>query len=233
MDIAYVLHRRRYRESSLIVELLTFERGRVSAVARGALRKKSRLGASLQPLVPVRVAFSGRSELLTLKTAEAGAAAPLLDGPSSYSLFYINELILRLTAPHDTNVALFEVYRSAAESLARSDALEPLLRRFEKRLLDAVGLGLTLETEADSETPVEKDLEYRYVPEQGPMRTTGERTAPRVHGATLRALAQDVELSGRGLREAKQLMRYVFNHHLEGRELSSRKLFEAHASGNS
>lgn len=233
MDIAYVLHRRRYRESSLIVEFLTFDRGRVSAVARGALRTKSRLGASLQPLVPIRVAFSGRSELLTLKTAEAGAAAPLLDGPCTYSLFYMNELILRLTAPHDKNVELFEVYRAAAESLARNEALEPLLRRFEKRLLDALGLGLILETEADSGAPVENKLEYRYVPDQGPMRNTSERAGPRVHGDTLRALAQDAELSGRGLREAKQLMRYVLNHHLDGRKLSSRELFEAHASGNS
>ena len=101
------------------------------------------------------------------------------------------------------------------------------------RLLDAIGLGLTLETEADSGAPVENKLEYRYVPEEGPMRNTSERARPRVHGDTLRALAQDAELSGRGLREAKQLMRYVLNHHLEGRKLSSRKFFEAHASGNS
>jgi DNA repair protein RecO (recombination protein O) len=233
LDIAYVLHRRRYRESSLIVDFLTRELGRVSAVARGALRKNSRLGASLQPLIPVQVAFTGRSELLTLKTAEAGAAAPALDGPGLYSVFYVNELVVRLTAPHDANAELFEVYRSAAEGLARREPLEPLLRRFEKRLLDAVGLGLSLETDAGSGMSVEGELEYRYVPEQGPMRATGEGAAPPVHGETLRALAQDAELSERGLREAKQLMRYVLNHHLEGRVLSSRKLFEAHAGGNS
>ena len=230
MDNAYVLHRRRYRESSLIIDFLTCEQGRVGAVARGALRKNSHTGAILQPLIPLRVAFAGRSELLTLKNAETDRTGPILDGQRTYSLFYVNELILRLTAPHDPNEELFKAYETVAAGLACNEALEPLLRKFEKRLLDALGLGLNLTTEAHSNVLIAPEGSYRYVLEHGPMIDTHESSAPRVAGATLLALAGQTEFTLEALREAKQLMRHVLNHHLEGRELVSRKLFEANGS---
>ncbi len=227
MDIAYVLHRRRYRESSLIIDFLTCEQGRVGAVARGALRKNSRTGAILQPLVPLRVAFTGRSELRTLKNAETETSGPVLDGQRMYSLFYINELVLRLTAPYDPNEALFDAYASAAAGLGGDAPLEPLLRYFEKRLLDALGLGLILDTEAHSGTSIVPEGKYRYVLDQGPVSEAQGHAAPGVTGATLLALAGHGEFTRDALREAKQLMRYVLHHHLDGRELNSRKLFEA------
>ena len=49
---AYILHSRPYRDSSLLLEALTAEQGRISLVARGA-RRRSRggsAGALLQPL---------------------------------------------------------------------------------------------------------------------------------------------------------------------------------------
>ena len=227
LDIAYVLHRRRYRESSLIIDFLTFEQGRIGAVARGALRKNSRTGAILQPLIPLRVAFSGRSELRTLNSAETDGKAPMLDGRSTYSLFYVNELVLRLTAPHDPNEDLFKAYTVVAAGLGRNEALEPLLRRFEKRLLDALGLGLNLATEAHSNVPIAPEGEYHFVHEHGPVVDTHDSSAPRVSGETLLTLAGEGEFTPTALREAKHLMRYVFNHLLDGRALKSRELFEA------
>ncbi len=58
-----------------------------------------------------------------------------------------------------------------------------------------------------------------------------EATGIRVRGATLLALGLDETLSAEALREAKRLMRHVLNHHLDGRPLTSRKLFEAQAAG--
>ena len=184
----------------------------------------------MQPLIPLRVAFAGRSELLTLKNAETEKTGPILDGQRTYSLFYINELVLRLTAPHDPNEALFKAYEAVAQGLACNDALEPLLRKFEKQLLDALGLGLNLTTEAHSNVMIAPEGSYRYVLEHGPMTGANESSAPRVAGATLLALAGQSEFTLEALREAKQLMRYVLNHHLEGRELASRKLFEVNGS---
>ena len=40
---AYVIHSRPYKETSLIVTFLTEKKGKISAVAKGAKRKNSRL----------------------------------------------------------------------------------------------------------------------------------------------------------------------------------------------
>jgi len=225
MARAYVLHRRRYRESSLIVDLLCDEHGRVAAVARGALSGRGRLGATLQPAQPLEVTLRGRGELLTLVAAEAVPAEPLqLDGPRLYSLLYLNELVVRLTAVHDPNPRLFEAYRQALCVLGVDGPLEPALRGFETTLLDAIGFGLDLEADAAGE-PLQEGRVYSYVPDRGAA-AEGAPGGVQVHGATLLALAGRAPLDAVAAREAKRLMRHVIDHHLDGRPLAARALFE-------
>ena len=230
-DSGYVLHSRRYRETSLIVEFLTESRGRVAAVARGALRRNSVLAASLQPLIALRLNLGGRGELMNLIRAEPLGPTPMLAGERLYCLFYVNELVMRLTVSHDPNHELFEIYRDTLAALADASSMELLLRRFEKQLLDALGFGLQLDSEAGSDRPLAAESTYHYDVERGPLRVGPDVTGIRVHGATLLALAAGDELPPRALREAKQLMRHVLNHHLDGRPLTSRKLFEAQPGG--
>jgi DNA repair protein RecO (recombination protein O) len=232
-DIGYVLHRRRYRESSLIVEFLTHDHGRVGAVARGALRRHSPLAAILQPLIPLTLTLAGRSDLLTLTRAEVDGARMTVQGERLYCLLYVNELIMRLTAAHDPNVQLFDLYRATLTALAGAPALESALRRFEIRLLETLGLGLNLAVEADSGRAVDAAQDYRYVLERGPVRASTEAVGLQIGGATLLAIIEERELNADARRQAKALMRYVLNHHLDGRPLASRKLFEAPASRNS
>lgn len=231
LDHGWVLHRRRYRETSLIVELLTREHGRVAAVARGALRGRSALASTLQPSTPLGLALRGRSELMTLTHAEPLGPAPNLAGDRLYCLFYLNELVLRLTAAHDPNPPLLEIYAEALAALAVDLPLEPLLRRFEKQLLDALGFGLQLDAEADTDAPLAPEADYHYLIERGPVRAGPASSGVRVQGATLLALAADQPLSTRALLEAKRLMRAVLHHHLDGRPLASRALFEAQGRG--
>lgn len=230
-DYGYVLHSRRYRETSLIVDFLTRERGRVAAVARAALRRNSALSASLQPLIPLRLNFGGRTELLNLIRAEVVAQVPILGGERLYCLFYINELVVRLTATHDPNPQLYQVYEDALAGLTGVGGIEELLRHFEKQLLDALGFGLQLDCEAGSGRALEEECNYLYDVERGPLQCGPESRGIKLHGATLIALASGSELAPRALREAKLLMRHVLNHHLDGRPLTSRKLFEAQPSG--
>jgi DNA repair protein RecO (recombination protein O) len=222
-DAGYVLHRRRYRESSLIVDFLTRNHGRVGAVARGALRPHSRLAANLQPSVPLALDFAGRSELLTLRRAEASGTALVITGERLYCLLYINELIVRLTAAHDPNVQLFDLYGETLAVLAGDAPLPPLLRRFEMRLLTVLGLGMDLSRTADDGEPVAPERQYRYVVERGVM--AGAGAGQPVRGSTLLGLAGEAALGPDDMREARTLMRQVLDHHLEGRPLASRKLF--------
>lgn len=233
MDTGYVLHRRRYRETSLIVDFLTAAHGRVSAVARGALRGKSSLAAVLQPQLALALELRGRSELQNLIHAEAQAIPVMLQGERLYSLFYINELVMRLTAPHDPNPDLFAAYASTVQALAGGGALEPLLRRFELRLLETIGLGLLLSHDAASGDAIDAGLEYRYLADRGPVLSGVDSHGLSLRGASLLALAEDTEFDAMTLRDAKRLMRYVLDHHLDGRPLASRKLFETGGGRNS
>src|SRR6218665_1857097 len=99
---AFVLHARPWRETSLLVEVLTAEHGRVGLVARGVRGpKKHLLRAALQPLQHVRFDAVQRGELAQLHAVEAIDATPRLAGDAALAGFYVNELVLRLAPRHD------------------------------------------------------------------------------------------------------------------------------------
>src|SRR5690606_24901751 len=93
---AYVLHARPWRETSLLLELLTEHHGRLGLVARGVQGpKKHVLRAALQPLQHIRFDGVQRGELAQLRAAEAIDAAPRLSGDAGLAAFYVSELTLR------------------------------------------------------------------------------------------------------------------------------------------
>ena len=95
---AFVLHARPWRETSLLVEVLSASHGRVGLVARGVQGPKRHvLRAALQPLQSIRFDAVQRGELAQLASAEAVDAAPLLQGDAAMAGFYLNELCLRLS----------------------------------------------------------------------------------------------------------------------------------------
>ncbi|MEE3169526.1 MAG: DNA repair protein RecO, partial [Pseudomonadota bacterium] len=63
---AYVLHRRPWRETSLLVDVFTLNHGRMTVIARGASSAKSPLKAQLQPFQPLMLDWTGRGDLKTL-----------------------------------------------------------------------------------------------------------------------------------------------------------------------
>ena len=105
---AYVLHTRRYGDSSLIADLLTRDQGRLACVSKGALRAR-RPDTRLQSFQPLLVELRGRGEVLTLARAESGSAPLRIEGRKLYCGFYLNELILKLTARQDPSQALFDL----------------------------------------------------------------------------------------------------------------------------
>lgn len=68
---AIVLRSIRYGEADRILHLYTPDRGRLSAIAKGARRARSRFGARLEPFVHVKaVLHEGRSDLLTVTAVD-------------------------------------------------------------------------------------------------------------------------------------------------------------------
>lgn len=224
----YVLHRRAYRETSLILECISAEYGRVGVVARGGARGRKRGGESMQAFQKYAIAWSGRSDLHTLTKLEAVGKGLQLTGNQLFSGFYVNELTMRLTTRHDPNPDLFVVYEQTLLSLARPAAsIEPILRRFEKNLLDACGYGLQLTTDATTGEDIDPTQNYHYALEHGPLRTRGDIRGVAVSGHTLIALAHNKDLLPGQLNEAKRLMRFVLHHYIGDRPLASRSLFRS------
>jgi DNA repair protein RecO (recombination protein O) len=76
---AVVLRGIRYGEADRVLHLYTPERGRVSAIAKGVRRAKSRFGGRLEPFFRLNlVLYEGKSDLLTVTSAETVAAYPRL-----------------------------------------------------------------------------------------------------------------------------------------------------------
>jgi DNA repair protein RecO (recombination protein O) len=215
----YVLHARAYRETSLLLECLTRDHGRIGVVARGVRRERARLQrADLEPFQLLAFDFVLRGELATLRAVEPVAVPHPLHGDALLAGLYVNELVVRLTARQDPHAALYAAYARTLQRLATGDSLAWSLRRFERDLLAALGYGLQLQYDADSGEPLEPDAEYRYQAEHGPVAGRG-RDGFAVRGADLLALGADRLPDARGLAHLRRLLRGIIAHHLGGSEL--------------
>jgi DNA repair protein RecO (recombination protein O) len=220
---AYVLHARAYRETSLLLETLTRDHGRTAMVARGAKAPKSRWRNLLQPFRPLLISWSARGELGTLTGADQVAAPPELHGEALYCGLYLNELLIRLLHRGDPHPELFERYRQVLADLASGHPLQPVLRIFEKHLLEAVGYGLLLEREHATGEPLRADAMYDYRPDRGPVRVS-DRSGRAIPGSVLLALKSE-QLESELLPDLRRLMRRVIGYHLGDKPLASQALF--------
>jgi DNA repair protein RecO (recombination protein O) len=221
---AFVLHRRRYGDTSLLVELLTRDEGRLVAVARGAAQSRSGRAGLLQAFVPLLVGMRGRGEVGTLAGVEAAGRPFALRGQALYCGLYLNELLLRLLVRGDAQPRLFADYLHTLGELATDAAPDGPLRRFELGLLQALGFALQLTLEADGRTPVVANGRYHYRVDAGPVPAPHDGS---YSGDMLLRLERGETLSGPARNEARQLMRQVLDHYLGGRPLRSRELFRA------
>nr|VFJ45655.1 MAG: DNA replication and repair protein RecO [Candidatus Kentron sp. DK] len=229
LEPAFVLNRRPYRETSLLVEAFTAGAGRIGLVAKGARRSKSQLAGALEPFRPLLLSWRGAGELFTLTLAERDDSLSLPHIWQVKSGFYVNELLLRLVHRHDPFPVLFEDYRQVLRGILVPEREEAALRVFEKRLLAAIGYGLSLDREAGTGAPVVRGQRYGYRHGVGFVRARGDGDTPgagiTVAGDTLMALARE-ELEAPGaLREAKLLMRHVLRGYLGAAPLASRMLY--------
>jgi DNA repair protein RecO (recombination protein O) len=218
----YVLHTYPYKETSLIVEAFTHGFGRVALLARGARRPRSAMRGVLLSFHPLRLGWSGSTELATLIAAEWGGALQPLEGRALMCGFYVNELLLRLLPRDDPHEALFDVYAEALGALSRGVAQASVLRSFEKRLLAELGYAPLLEREAASGAPIEPARRYAYEPDRGPMPLRNSSSELSVSGQTLLDLAADQYNRPETRDEARLLLRALIGQRLHGQTLHTR-----------
>ncbi len=157
---AVVLRSFRYAEADRIVHLLTRDRGRVSALVRGARRTRSHLGGRLEPLSITTVSLvDGRGELCTVTGADlVRGPDALLAIPRRLDVALLGVgVVSRLFPEEVANGRLFdglERFLSEAACLPAPTSSEgppgppgedPLFLAFVLKLTSLAGFGLRLD----------------------------------------------------------------------------------------
>ena len=223
---AWILHRRPFRDSSEIHEVFTRDYGRVGLVSRGSRRGRRR--PALEPFSPLYLSWRGRGDLFTLSGAESRGAAWRPPGDRLMSLFYLNELLLRLVSRLDPHPGLFAHYETAVAALGAGSPEAPVLRVFERDLLAELGLGLCLEVDPETGEPIDPTGRYEYVLEHGPRPAPAAREGRLVLGGeTLLALAAGRLETPAVLAEARRLTRAALDLYLGDRPLRTREVLQS------
>lgn len=221
---AYVLHARPYRETSLLLECLTRDHGRLGVVARGVRRERARVQrAQLEPFQPLLLDLAQKGELAALTAADNDGMPLRLAGDAGLAGLYLNELVVRLTERQDPHPPLFDAYARTLAQLAETDVLGWPLRRFERDLLEAIGYGLQLDAEVESGQPLAADGWYVYQVEHGPVRCPPGR-AHALRGADLIAFSQDRRPAPEADVPLRVMMREAIRFHLGGEPRTWRML---------
>jgi len=227
---AYVLHSRPYRETSLLLEVLTPEHGRVALVARGARRPRSDLRGTLLPFQPLALSWFGKNEVRTLHIADWQGGVPQLSGLPLICGFYLNELMMRLTVRDDPHPETWNIYDAAVRGLASGQSPASILRRFELNLIRCLGYAPELETDADG-VAINPQRLYCCQPGLPPKLDLGAEPADRVAlvgGSTLLAMSRADFSNDLTRREARGYLRLILTELLGAdARLATRELLQS------
>lgn len=215
---AWILKASPYGDTSLLIEAISRDHGRVGLVARGVRGPKSRTRALLQAFRPLLLSWNETGDLGALTATEAGGQAVALSGEQIFSGWYLNELLLRLLHRHDPHPAVFEAYCAVMDRLPGQGA--PALRAFEKALLSELGFGLDLPSD------IEAEQSYRLDPEAGPV-PCDAADPEALSGASLIALRDDALDDPQDQKIAQRVLRAALAPHLGERPLAAAQMMRA------
>ncbi|WP_246024719.1 DNA repair protein RecO [Paraburkholderia dinghuensis] len=228
---AFVLHSYPYRETSLVIDVLSRDHGRIALVAKGAKRPHSALRGVLQTFQPLALSWTGKGEVRTLTGAEwVGGMLPLT-GDALLCGFYVNELLVKFIAREDPHPELFRHYVVTLTRLAHDEPPVQVLRSFERVLLRETGYALALNRTVNRKTVV-ADGRYVFDPERG-VRELSDQVDQRdewpahwpvLAGQTLLDMEEDDYHRPQTVAQSKALMRFLLNTYLGGTPLATRQI---------
>ena len=225
-EAGFILHRRPYSESSLLIDIFTRGYGRLTAIAKGARQQKSSYRGMIRPFALTTLGWSGKGEVKTLTQCEWAGHDFGVSGQALFCAYYLNELLLKFLQRFDPHEKLFDQYLKSILALGAQVEAQSVLRVFEKVLLNEIGYGLQLDRDQETGQPIDSLALYRYRPGLGAFVTqSNESGGIKIRGASLIALRNEDGFDDLALRELKYLHRAIFQSLLDGRPLSSRAIF--------
>ena len=229
MDLqrGFVLHRRPYSETSLLVDLFTEETGRLTVIAKGARAKRSAWKSVLQPFTPLLLRWSGKGTLKTLTKAEPAAITLPLQQTALYSGFYVNEMLVRVLENQTAYQELFHHYLQCITRLAsNADQLEPTLRTFEFQMLRALGYGVDFCHCMATGEEVDPNMWYQFCENEGFIASLLQNNLSFL-GKDLLAF-EVLDFSDKSTQQAaKRFTRIALKPYLGSQPLKSRELFQS------
>jgi DNA repair protein RecO (recombination protein O) len=241
---AVVLRAVDYGESDRIVTLLTRERGKISAFARGARASRRRFGGALEPFTAVAAEARERagSDLLGLDSVSVlRAHGGIRDDLARIACAgYAAELVRELVRDAEPHEDLFDLLVAYLGALDAAPARPAALRAFELGALRAAGLSPRLDACAACGAPLAQGVRARFDPAQGGALCTACAGGAGPGAVTLSAdaLAALARLAAGGLaaaesatlapaagREARDALTRFIEHHL-GRRLPARRFLD-------
>ncbi|WP_063368340.1 DNA repair protein RecO [Pseudoalteromonas luteoviolacea] len=239
---AYLLHRRPYRDSQVMLNMLVEGIGQLSMLARIKGKRALRQNASLQPFTCLLIRYAGKYDLKFLNDFEIQSPPLMFKGTDLYCAFYLNELshrIIPVNEPLDHVFCLYQehlrqLYSNAhnmaivahgqpSKSPANSEHIETILRNYEFKLLYELGVGIEFDYDAFG-APIEAANYYQFVREVGFCPSDDIQRS--FSGETLLAIAYGEYSSLLSRRQAKALSRYLLKPLLGSKPLKSRELFQ-------
>lgn len=220
----FVLHSHPYKETSLIVDVLSRDYGRIALIAKGAKRPHSKLRGVLQTFQPLSVGWSGKSEVRTLTSAEWVGGLPPLEKSALVCGFYLNELLVKLLARDDPHTALFDHYTGALNQLAHREPAPIVLRKFERALLKETGVATDFTVCTSTAGAIDPEQTYVVDPEHGPRIARASDRWPCVSGKTLLDMERQDYADAITQTQSKMLMRFLLGHHLGNMQLNTRQI---------
>jgi len=222
-DNCFLLHQRSYGETSIIADVFTQKSGKISFIAKGAKKPKSKFFGYLVPFQKLKITFSGRSELKTLTSIDRDLASNSNTfSKVSYSLLYINELLMKLLPKDAKHEELFVLYDEFLKKINKNNNLEISLRHFELDLLDMLGYGFDYDSEIDSNEPIEAELSYVFVSQRGFRKSNSSSFKGKDILSIKKRKLEDVPL-----KYLKEITTKAIGICLEGKDLTSRKIFKS------
>jgi len=222
-DNCFLLHQRSFGETSIIADVFTQKSGKISFIAKGAKKPKSKFFGYLVPFQKLKITYSGRSELKTLTSIDRDLASNSNTfSKVSYSLLYINELLMKLLPKDAKHEELFVLYDEFLKKINKNNNLEISLRHFELDLLDMLGYGFDYDSEIDSNDPIEAELSYVFVSERGFRKSNSSSFKGKDILSIKKRKLEDVPL-----KYLKEITTKAIGICLEGKDLTSRKIFKS------
>lgn len=168
-DIAFVLHRYAWKESSFVLRILTRSHGRISVVARSM--RGSRTQSPVVPGQPSQLQWKPGRDLGTLVSLSLlPPQRNMPTGDNWWASQYLTELVLHATHEAEPVPTVFDHYMSSLDLLRDTAANAAAVSRvFEMVLLGEMGLGFDLSHDCTG-AALDVQGSYRLIPEQGLVR---------------------------------------------------------------